>query len=435
MTDHPNWHEDIERGVVALFIQDAGFSACVIDELKPSHMSPANAVIYGAVRDYYKKYGVMPTDSALYDSLRTVLGPKDAQFLRPTIVTMYREIPDVDYIKTRVLEFINIRNLETSLTRASEYLLSGSYEEARGAILSFREVGPRRVIDYFDDSVLVEESEAIPTGILELDHYLLGGGLQRGREGIILAGTGVGKSTLSLNFGAHGVRLGYRCLHITGEDSRAAVKRRYDCRFAGRNIKYGTQLTEQDRRMIESAKINGGDLQIREVISGKFSPASVRMAIQAEPRTPDLVIVDYLDVMRPDTRREDKRFEHEEIAVDLRGVAQEFMVAMWINKQADRQSRHSEKVGSENMAESYGPARIADVVLGLARPPAEKQRGRISVILDKQRDGVDGRTIQCIDDRPRMLIRGVVTAEELQEEQATYRQSQQYQIRSEREVQ
>ncbi len=432
MTDKPTWHEEIERGVVALFIQDAGFAACVIDELNPSHLAPANAVIYGAVRDYYKKYGVMPTDSALYDSLRVVLGPKDAQFLRPTIVSMFREVSDVDYIKTRALEFINIRNLETSLARASDFLIAGSYEEARGSILSFREVGPRRVIDYFDDSVPVEEAEAIPTGIVELDHYLLGGGLQRGREGIIVAGTGVGKSSLSLNFGAHGVRVGYRCLHITGEDSRAAVKRRYDCRFSGRHIKYGTKLTDQDRRMIDTAKINGGDLQIREVISGKFSPSSVRMAIQAEPYTPDIVIVDYLDIMRPDTRREDKRFEHEEIAVDLRGVAQEFMVAMWINKQADRQARHAEKVGAENSAESYGPMRVADVVLGLARPPAEKTRGRILIQLDKQRDGLDGRTIQCMDDRPRMLIRGVMTAEELQDEQTAYRQRSN--LREEREV-
>jgi replicative DNA helicase len=184
--------------------------------------------------------------------------------------------------------------------------------------------------------------------------------------------------------------------------------------------------------MIETAKINGGDLQIREVISGKFSASSVRMAIQSEPFMPDIVIVDYLDIMRPDTRREDKRFEHEDIANDLRGIAQEFMVAMWVNKQADRAARHSDKVGAENMAESYGPARIADVVLGLARPPQEKQRGRILVILDKQRDGIDGRTIQCIDDRPRMLIRGVVTAEELTEEQAVYRQS--HPPRSDREV-
>jgi KaiC/GvpD/RAD55 family RecA-like ATPase len=433
MSDKPTWHEEIERGVVALFIQDAGFASCVIDELNPSHLAPANAVIYGAVRDYYKKYGVMPTDVALYDSLRVVLGPKDAQFLRPTIVTMFREVSDVDYIKARALEFINIRNLETSLARASEHLISGSYEEARGSMLAFREVGPRRVIDYFDDTVPVEEAEAIPTGILELDHYLLGGGIQRGREGIILAGTGVGKSTLSLNFGAHGVRVGYRCLHITGEDSRAAVKRRYDCRFTGRAIKFGTKLTEQDHRMIDTAKINGGDLQIREVISGKFSSSSVRMAIQSEPYMPDIVIVDYLDIMRPDTRREDKRFEHEDIANELRGIAQEFMVDMWVNKQADRAARHSEKVGSENMAESYGPARIADVVLGLARPPQEKQRGRILINLDKQRDGIDGRTIQCIDDRPRMLIRGVVTAEELSEEQAAYRSA--HPLRSEREVQ
>jgi hypothetical protein len=178
---NPNWSEEIERDILALFIQDPSFAACVVDDLQPAHMSPSNAVMYGAVRDHYRKYGQIPTDSALYDTLRVVLGPKDAQFLRPAIVQVYRTVNDANYVRNRVLEFINIRNLESSLNKASERLSTGSYMEARGEVLAFREVGPRKVINYFDDSVTVEETEAIPTGILEMDSYLLGGGC-RGRE-------------------------------------------------------------------------------------------------------------------------------------------------------------------------------------------------------------------------------------------------------------
>jgi replicative DNA helicase len=409
----PNWSEEIERDILALFIQDPSFAACVVDDLQPAHMSPSNAVMYGAVRDHYRKYGEIPTDSALFDTLRVVLGPKDAQYLRPAIVQVYREVKDANYVRNRVLEFINIRNLESSLSRASEHLISGSYEEAKGSVLAFREVGPRKVIDYFDDSVVIEEVEAIPTGILELDSYLLGGGLQRKREGIVVGGTGIGKSVLMLNFGAHAVKMGYRVLHIPLEDSREAVKRRYDCRFAGRHIKYGTKPTDEDRRMISAAKINGGSLQIREMISGKCTPSAIRMAVQAEKELPDLVIVDYLDVMRPDMRREDKRFEHEDIAIDLRGLAQEFECAVWVAKQADRAARNADKVGAENSSESYGPMRIADIVIGMARPPEQKRQGRSVLWLDKQRDGIDGKAVQCLDDRSRMLIRGMLTSDEL----------------------
>jgi hypothetical protein len=57
--------------------------------------------------------------------------------------------------------------------------------------------------------------------------------------------------------------------------------------------------------------------------------------------------------------------------------------------------------------------RIADVVIGMARPPDQKRQGRSILWLDKQRDGIDGKAVQCLDDRPRMLIRGLLTEDEM----------------------
>jgi KaiC/GvpD/RAD55 family RecA-like ATPase len=412
---NPNWTESIERDILALFVQDAGFASCVLDELKVSHFSPSHSVIYGAVRDHYRKYGSVPADSALYDSLRSVLGPTDAQFLRPTITSVYREVQDSDYVRDRVLNFINLRNLELAVRRAEEAITTGSYDEAKESIMSFSEVGPRRVINYFDEDIEIIDAEAIPTGIPELDSYLLGGGLQRGRIGVIVAGTSVGKSALMLNFGAAAVRQGYRVLHITVEDSKESVKRRYDARFAGREVNRGG-LVDRDRQAIQAARMNGGDLHILSMISGRASPSAIRMAIQALGKNrPDMLIVDHIDVMRPDFRKEEKRFEHFDIATDLRGLGQEFECAVWTGKQGNRQSRMAEVVSGESAGESYGPIQVADVVLGVARPLEERRKRQLTIYLDKQRDGIAGKPIGCSEDLAKMTFRGLIRGEELEE--------------------
>jgi hypothetical protein len=41
--------------------------------------------------------------------------------------------------------------------------------------------------------------------------------------------------------------------------------------------------------------------------------------------------------------------------------------------------------------------------------------------LDKQRDGIDGKAVQCLDDRPRMLIRGLLTEDEMDHPQREIR--------------
>lgn len=416
---NPNWTDEIERDILALFVQDPAFASMVMDELEPSHFAPAISILYSTVRGHYRQYGEMPGDAVLYDTVRSSVGVQDAQFLRPTVLALYREVKNAQYVIDRVVTFINLRNLESSIRSAEEHIVSGSYEEARAAVVSFREVGPRKMVNFFEDNEADDAVEGIPTGIPELDDYLRGGGHGRGRLGIILGGTGVGKSSLLVNIGAHDVRLGYRVLHITAEDSRKAVRGRYDCRLSGKNVSR-EGYTDTDVHLINSARDTGGDLNICEMISGRCTPSSVRAHIQSLGlNKPDVVIVDHIDTMRADRHRDEKRFEHEDIATDLRGIAQEFNCAVWTGKQGDRMSRSAEKVGAENSAESYGPMRVADVVLGLARPPDLKKMNRLDIFLDKQRDGVDGRHIACVDDRYRMLIRGMITNEELKERRRT----------------
>lgn len=73
----------------------------------------------------------------------------------------------------------------------------------------------------------VEDAQARPSGVAELDR-VLGGGLVPGAA-ILLAGEpGVGKSTLLLEVAAQTAKGGSRVLYLTGEESAAQVRMRAD---------------------------------------------------------------------------------------------------------------------------------------------------------------------------------------------------------------
>jgi len=73
----------------------------------------------------------------------------------------------------------------------------------------------------------VEDAQARPSGVAELDR-VLGGGLVPGAA-ILLAGEpGVGKSTLLLEVAAQTAKTGNRVLYLTGEESAAQVRMRAD---------------------------------------------------------------------------------------------------------------------------------------------------------------------------------------------------------------
>jgi hypothetical protein len=65
-------------------------------------------------------------------------------------------------------------------------------------------------------------------------------------------------------------------------------------------------------------------------------------------------------------------------------------IPVWTASQANRDSAKSDIVGLENMAEAYGKAMVADVVISLSRKAMEKSTGTGRLFVAKNRAGKDG---------------------------------------------
>mgnify|MGYP001189858514 CR=1 FL=1 len=65
-------------------------------------------------------------------------------------------------------------------------------------------------------------------------------------------------------------------------------------------------------------------------------------------------------------------------------------IPIWTASQANRESAKADIVGLENMAEAYGKAMVADVVISMTRKALEKSTGAGRLYVAKNRAGRDG---------------------------------------------
>jgi len=128
---------------------------------------------------------------------------------------------------------------------------------------------------------------------------------------------------------------------------------------------------------------------------------------------PSLIIIDYADIMRSSRRYDSLRHELKLIYEELRNLSMDMNVPIWTASQSNRDAANASVVGLENMAEAYGKAMVADVVLSLSRKPMEKSSGVGRLFIAKNRAGRDGILYPVLLDTSMSKIRVVANSEEM----------------------
>jgi len=196
-----------------------------------------------------------------------------------------------------------------------------------------------------------------------------------------------------INVGANAIKNGLNVVHYTLELNEGYVGQRYDAVLTGiaaQNLKYN-----QDE--IESAvsKLKG-KLIIKYYPTKTASCSTIRAHIEKMilvGNKPDLVIVDYADLLRGAVARKEMRHELESIYEDLRGIAGEYEVPLYTASQANRSALEDDIIEAGKIAESYAKVMIADFVISLSRKVTDKIAGTGRFHIIKNRFGPDGLTL------------------------------------------
>jgi replicative DNA helicase len=178
----------------------------------------------------------------------------------------------------------------------------------------------------------------------------------------------------------------------------AQIGKRYDSNLLSIDFdELDASRSNVDAYHIERQGKNG-TLKIKYYPSGTATVYTIRAWLERHALSgfrPGLIVIDYADIMRSSRQYEQLRLELKLIYEELRALAGELGVPIWTASQSNKDGSNSDIVDMSNMAEAYGKAMVADVILGLSRKPQEKALGCGRVYIAKNRAGRDGLVYQA----------------------------------------
>jgi replicative DNA helicase len=384
--------------VISSLLTDKVFLQQISDILDPEYFeSDANQWLIGEILEYSKEYKYSPTLEVLKVRIQSI----DIEILKTEVVNNLKEAwkhvesNDLAFIKEQVVDFCKNQEIKKAILASVDLLKNGKYDDIKAKIDHAMKAGADKDIGHeYNDSIADRYTDAVrhvrPTP-WDIINELTDGGLGKGELGVFVAPAGIGKSWGLINIGANAVKKGLTVLHYTLELNEAYVGLRYDSVITGiaaQNLKhYQDDVTETVQKL-------PGRLIIKYYPTKTCSVTGLRAHIEKcilKDRKPDIVIVDYADLLRG--HGQEKRHELEGIYEDLRGLAGEYDVPVWTASQANRSALEMDVIEADKISESYGKVMVADFIISLSRKVQDKLAGTGRWHVIKNRFGPDGITL------------------------------------------
>ena len=344
---------DIERDFMVLVCQDDKAFLEAINRSVPVSVfqNKDNKDLLTLLRQYFRRYNVLPTNEELIVFARTADGISDAQREKSTLY--YQELLVEDKPNTSISTLIdalfNLYKKEASkqiaLRLADEKNQQNMGETLDKMIADFtriKNMGNKEesIADYKSN---VEEravkyqrakDRKNSGGMLYCFPTLnrITGGQDKGTLWIIRGGPKAGKSTALINMANHVAKTGKNILYFSAEVSRDVIERRLDALNVGLDmnaIKRGSLNEEQEQKYLnwlENPDPRRGSFVT--IDTGVMNPEYIRSRLLDFKNKMEvhLVVVDYLSLLHMPYKMESKWIEVGEIAKALRALAKEFEI-------------------------------------------------------------------------------------------------------------
>lgn len=386
--------------VITSLLNDRAFLQQVSDIIEPNYFeSQANSWVVEKIMSYYEKYKTAPTAEVFKSELIAV----EDKVLKSTIAdalkesAKHKDSSDSEYVKSTTLEFCKNQKMKVAIIESVDLLKSGKYDLIKKKVDNALKAGTDKDIGHeylLDIAARYEEGarSCVSTGWNVVDD-ITNGGLAAGELGVIIAPAGGGKSWGLVSIAAQAVKAGKRVVYYTLELNQFYVARRFDAFFtkiAFQNLNE-EHAQEKIRDTMETIK---GDLIVKYYPTKTASITTITSHIEkciSQGKPPDLVIVDYADLIRP-SKAGDKRLELNDIYEDLRGVGGTYGIPIWTASQANRSALEDDVIEGGKVSESYNKIMIADFIMSLSRKLNDKVGGTGRWHIIKNRFGPDGMT-------------------------------------------
>lgn len=408
---------DFQHKLVKLFFEDSTFFT-MINPIVDQNMFTEDVLrrIVGFMKDRYNESGVAPTyvDMDLYIRIHV----HDAITLDTILSTLQvlREIDLVgqDIVKSEADKFFKQQNLTKAINKSIEIVKEGNVSKyydiedlIRGALDTNVSLDMGyNPMDGIDEALEENYRKVIPTGFSRLDKALYGG-LGTGELGVIIAPSGVGKSSATTGFAASAATYkckdndyrGFKVLHIHFEDEDVNIKRKYYGWLTGVDaIDLSRPEFKEDvksrlkNELFEEAQMIKENLWCFHLPSGEVTVGRIEQIVKqgiARGFKPDLIIIDYFECLEYDSAdKTDSEWSKEGRTMrKLEALAHKYEAGLWVPIQGTKDSFDKEILGLSSGGGSVKKIQIGHVIITLARTQEQKKNHRVTISLEKFRAG------------------------------------------------
>jgi replicative DNA helicase len=349
------------------------------------------------VLNYYDKYHTTPS----LDILKVELQKVDNEVLQISIkeqlkLAFVSSDDDLEYVQEEFTNFCKNQQLKKALMSSVDLLKAGDFDGIRFIVDNALKAGQDKNIghEYAKDieSRYRENSrEVVPTPWPRIN-TLLQGGLGNGDFGLIFGNPGGGKSWSLVSLGGHAVKMGYTVLHYTLELGEDYVGKRYDAFFTKIPVNKVDAHKDQVAELIPQLP---GKLIIKEYPTGKATVSTIESHIAKATSMgtkPDLVIIDYVDLLSSRKTNRERKDEIDDIYTSTKGLARQLDIPIWSVSQVNRAGANDNVIQGDKAAGSYDKIMITDFCMSLSRKKEDKVNNTGRFHLMKNRYGMDGIT-------------------------------------------
>ena len=391
--------KDFQESLCQMILQDRPFADQIMEVLDIGFLELHYLRVFTQkIFEYREKYGVHPTYKIMISIVRTEIEDENAatqQQLRNYFARIHNsQVTGSEYIKSTALDFCRKQKLKEAMIKSVPLLERSSFDQIAKIINDAIKLGDHtdQGYDYVKDFERRFEIKArgpISTGWTEIDE-LCKGGLGKGELGVVIAPTGAGKSMALVHLGAEALKLKKTVVHYTLELADTVVASRYDSCLTKIPLNHLHSFKEEIYEKVQDME---GVLIVKEYPTKSASTRSLRTHLEKLKMRdvhPDMVIVDYGDLLRPISNKNEKRHELESIYEEMRGLAKEFDCCLWTASQTNRSGLNAEVITMESISEAFNKCFVSDFIFSLSRTVEDKQSNTGRFFVAKNRNGPDG---------------------------------------------
>lgn len=375
-------------------------------------------ILMAGIKKYYKQHGSIPKPSTMELMMTKIYASEPDKLAQAlvnlkTIYSIDTTLYDHEYLDEQVLHYL--KNVGLTHTIISNIASIQSKQELvcldRLQKITSMTITTDMGLDYFNDMQmhldhLKNPESKLSTYYESLDAITNGGFLKDGRCLVtFMAGAGVGKSLFLSNLASNYVKNDLFPIVLSFEMSEHVYAHRIDAQVSDidmHNIRY-----KEDSFLSKIEKIKK-DHPNSKLLIKEYPPESVscnqiktyiESVIRSTGRKPDVLIVDYLNLIIPNsgnTSNDNSYTKIGKVSRELRALSYAFNIPVITATQTNRSSYGCNVIPSlENTSESMGIVHVSDAIFAIYQNEGDREAGIMRLIPLKNRlGGVVGKSLE-----------------------------------------